>query len=350
VPAIKRKATIVEVAARADVAFSTVSRVLNGGYASAEVRQRVEKAARDLGYSPSPAARNLKMGRQGCVGVVVESSQGPWFTQVLAGIEEALEARAVGLMLGSLALRGRYDDAAVRRWIVERRVDGIIFARSTKREEGLVRLARRQRLPLVFIAPDEHFGAGPVFATRNRESTRQLAEHLLALGHRRFGFLGGPRDSVDTRERLRGLRDGLAAHALELDDKEVAYSVSYGPEGGEAAAVAWLGRPRAQAPTAMVCGNDTLALGFLRGILARGVRVPDEISVTGFDGAPEAGLYWPGLTTVRQPSQAMGDAACQALLRLVDHPEMVDDSHLDLPATLVTRESTGAPPGGRGRA
>ncbi len=316
------------------------------------MRQRVEKAARDLGYSPSPAARNLKMGRQGCVGVVVESSQGAWFTQVLAGIEEALEEKAIGLMLGSLALRGRYDDAAVRRWIVERRVDGIIFARCTRREEGLVRLAKRERLPMVFIAPDEHFDAGPVFSTRNRESTGELAEHLYGLGHRRFAFLGGPRDSVDTRDRLQGLRDGLRAHGLDVDDKEVAYAPSYGAEGGEAAATAWLARPRAQAPTVVVCGNDTLALGFLRRILANGVRVPGDLSVTGFDGSPEAGLYWPGLTTVRQPSQAMGDAACQALLRMVDNPEIADISRLDLAATLITRESTGtapAPPPGRRR-
>src|SRR5262245_12789267 len=88
-PVTKRRATIVEVAERANVAFSTVSRVLNGGYASKEVRGRVEQAARDLGYTPSPIARNLKMGRQGAIGVIVESSQGSWFTQILGGIEEA---------------------------------------------------------------------------------------------------------------------------------------------------------------------------------------------------------------------------------------------------------------------
>jgi LacI family transcriptional regulator len=326
------------------VAFSTVSRVLNGGYASADARQRVEKAARDLGYSPSPAARNLKMGRQGCFGVVVESSQGPWFTQVLAGIEEALEEKALGLMLGSLALRGRYDDSAVRRWITERRVDGIMFARCTRREEELVRLAKRARLPMAFIAPDEHFGAGPVFATRNRAPAAELGEHLYAFGHRRFAFLGGPHDSVDTNDRLRGLRDALGAHDLDLKPADVTFAPSYGPEGGGPFAAAWLGRPRAQAPTAVVCGNDALALGFLRAVLQAGVRVPDDVSVTGFDGSPEAGLYWPGLTTVRQPSEAMGDAACKALLRLVDNPSVVDTSRLDLPAALVIRESTGPAP------
>jgi DNA-binding LacI/PurR family transcriptional regulator len=347
---IKRRATIIEVAERANVAFSTVSRVLNGGYASADARHRVEKAARELGYSPSPAARNLKMGRQGSVGVVVESSQGPWFMQVLAGIEEALEERAIGLMLCSLALRGRYDDAAVRRWIAEQRVDGVVFARCTRREEPLVKLAKRERLPMVFIAPDEHFGAGPVFATRNREANAEVAEHLVALGHRHFAFVGGPKDSVDTGDRLCGLRDGLAAHDLEIKAADVRYGPSYGSEGGEDYAAAWFARPRAQAPTAVVCGNDTIALGFLRGVLQRGVRVPDDVSVTGFDGAPEAGLYWPGLTTVRQPSAAMGDAACKALLRMIDNPGVSDTTRLDLPAPMIARESTGPAPHAKPRA
>jgi LacI family transcriptional regulator len=287
------------------------------------------------------------MGRQGCFGVVVESSIGAWFTQVLAGIEEALEEKALGLMLGSLALRGRYDDAAVRRWIVERRVDGIIFARCTRREEQLVRLAKRARLPMVFIAPDEHFGAGPVFATHNRPMAAALAEHLLTLGHRRFAFLGGPRDSVDTNDRLSGLRDALAAHDLDIKTADITYAPSYGPEGGAAFAAAWLARPRAQAPTAVVCGNDALALGFLRVVLGNGVRVPEDLSVTGFDGSPESALYWPGLTTVRQPSEAMGDAACKALLRMVDSPSDVEPSRLDLPAAVIIRESTGPAPGAR---
>src|SRR4029079_5515825 len=102
------------------------------------------------------------------------------------------------------------------------------------------------------------------------------------------------RDSVDTLDRLRGLRDALAAHDIEIRNGDISYAPSYGSEGGGVVAAAWLARPRAQAPTAVVCGNDALALGFLRAILQSGARVPDDVSVTGFDGSPEAGLYWPG--------------------------------------------------------
>src|SRR5690242_13415856 len=211
VQAARRRSTIIEVAAKANVAFSTVSRVLNGGYASAEVRARVEQAARELNYSPSPIARNLKAGRQGCIGVVVESSQCSWFTQVLGGIEETLAEETVSALLGSLYPRGDYDPAVVERWIADRRVDGLIFARCTRHEQGLVEQARDAHIPMVFVAPDESFGAGPVFVARNREAGRNLAEHLMDLGHRRIGFLGGPERSVDARERLRGLEEALAA-------------------------------------------------------------------------------------------------------------------------------------------
>jgi len=170
VQAARRRSTIIEVAARANVAFSTVSRVLNGGYASPEVRARVELAARELNYTPSPIARNLKTGRQGCIGVVVESSQCSWFTQVLGGIEEALADKTVSALLGSLNLRGSYDATTIERWIADRRVDGLIFARCTRREESLVAQARNAQLPMVFIAPDENFSAGPVFVARNREA------------------------------------------------------------------------------------------------------------------------------------------------------------------------------------
>jgi len=341
---VKRRATIVEVAEKANVAFSTVSRVLNGGYASQQVRSRVEQAAKDLGYTPSPIARNLKMGRQGSIGLIVESSQGSWFTQVLGGIEEALEQKMFSLLLGSLALRGRYDSSVITRWIGERRVDGLIFCRCTRHEESLVENARRVRLPMVFVGPDEHFGAGPVFASRNREAAQEIGRHLIGFGHRRFAFVGGPGDSLDVADRLGGLREVLAGHSIEMDPSDIRFGASYTPEVGIAYAQRWLEHPRALAPTAVVCANDAIAIAFLRTVLQHGVRVPGEVSVTGFDGLREGALYFPALTTAQQLSHAMGNAACNALLKMIDHPEAAQASYLDLPAELIVRESTGPAP------
>jgi LacI family transcriptional regulator len=343
----KRRATIIEVAARANVAFSTVSRVMNGGGASHAVRERVQQAARELGYSPSSIARNLKMGRQGCIGVIVESSQGSWFTQVLGGIEEALDgSTANALVLGSLALRGRYDSSAVSTWIDERRVDGLIFARCTRREADLVEKARRAHIPMVFVAPDEHFGAGPVFVSRNREAARALAEHLLGLGHRRFAFLGGPEGSTDIVDRLQGLEEALGACGLGLEPEHRFFAGSYAREAGVAFAVRWLALPRRSAPTALVCANDLLAIAFMRAVLQQGARIPGDISVVGFDGVAEGALYWPGLTTAQQASHDMGAAACRALVRTIANPSARPaPARVELATEIVVRESSGRAPG-----
>ena len=150
-----RKPTIATVAERAGVAVSTVSRYLNGRYVSREAKARIADAIETLGYARSWTARNLSIGRKGCIGVVVDTSIDPWFNQVLAGIEEELSTRDTSLMLSSLELRGQYDPTTVFDWIRGRRVDGLIIAKSQRRERAMLREALIARVPLVMIAPDE---------------------------------------------------------------------------------------------------------------------------------------------------------------------------------------------------
>jgi LacI family transcriptional regulator len=339
-----KRTTIIDVSTLAGVSVSTVSRVLNGGYASREVQERVERAAKELGFTPSVTARNLKRGLKKCLGLVVESSQGAWFQQVLGGVEEELIDESVSILLGSLEMSGRYDSAAVSQWITERRVDGVIFIRCTHRERALVEQARQSGLPMVFLAPDEHFEAGPVFRAHNRDAAHDVADHLVSLGHRSIAFVGGPAESVDTQERLAGLREGLAGTPAALRPRAVTFSSGYLTSEGIAYAEHWLSIPRSQAPTAVVFGNDELAFGFMRAVLEHGVRIPDAVSVVGFDGTPLSSLYWPGLTTAEQPTRAMGKSASRALLRLVDNTERTRSPDLHLPMTLRIRESTGPAP------
>lgn len=337
----KEKPTIRVVAERAQVAVSTVSRVLNGGYASAAAKARVQLAIQELGYAPSITAQSLVTGRSGCIGVVSYTSQTTWFSQILAGIEEQLADSRQSVLLASLMLNGRYDSSRVAAWISERRVDGLMFIRYTRREHVLFSAASAAGLPVVLIGPDIKAPASSIVRCNNVEGGRIVAEHLLGLGHRRIAFAGGPRDSIDTRDRHRGLAQALESHQLELPEKRVWFGPNYGPEAGMEYAHSFLAlAPRAR-PSAVVMGNDAMALGFLRTLLQQGVKIPEEVSVVGFDGIPEGGLYYPGLTTVLQPAHRMGASGCRALLECIANPDLERTADVQYGVELVVRESTG---------
>ncbi len=342
-----RRPTISTVARSAGVAISTVSRVLNGGYASEAARERVRQVIEQLGYFPSPTARNLSLGRRGTIGVVVETSYGPWFTQLLTGIEEELSERHLSLMLASLALRGRYDATTVSTWIRERRVDGLIFARLFRRERPLLQAAAEADLPFVAIGPDEPISQGHVVRCDNYSAGVLVAEHLAALGHTRVAFAGGPRDSRDTEDRLRGLREGLEARGAQIRTEWVSFCRSYDPEAGEEYAQLFL--KRRPTVTAVVLGNDALALAFMRALLQRGVIIPRDLSVVGFDGVPEGARMLPALTTVAQPMRLMGREACRRLLGEIDAPGAEQPTTIEYRMELIVRESTGVAPPRRAR-
>ncbi|MEO8901445.1 MAG: LacI family DNA-binding transcriptional regulator [Polyangiaceae bacterium] len=334
---------IAEVAKHAKVSKSTVSRVINGGYASAEVKARVAKVIAKLGYTPWTTARNFSLGRAGCFGLVMEDSQSEWITQILGGIEEELTAKHISLLVGSLVLRGTYDATTVLSWVRERRVDGLIFARPGRRERSVVEAARKAKVALALITPDESFKSGAVLRSNNADAGREIADHLYDLGHRRIAFVGGPRESLDSQQRFEGLENGLKARKVKLLPSNVVFASRYHIDEGKTYAERWLKMAPSRAPTAVVLANDIMALGFMRTLQAQNVGVPKDVSVVGFDDIPAATLVWPGLTTVRQQMRAMGAAGCRTLLTalLEEQPER---SSLEFPMDLIVRQSTGPVP------
>jgi LacI family transcriptional regulator len=335
-----KKPTIAMVAAQAGVAVSTVSRFLNGHYVSPEVRARLAQVIEALGYSRSWTARNLSLGRRGSIGVVVDSIEDPWFVQVLLGIEEELASRDSSLMLASLELLGRYDPVRVFEWIRDHRIDGMILAKTQRRDRPILHAAAEARLPVVAVAPDERVPDVQVLTCNNVEAGMLIADHLADLGHTRIAFAGGPPHSIDSKHRLRGVREGLARRKLRLDPAMVLSCGGWELEAGTTFAQSLLGRPLPM--TAIVFANDALALGFLRVAHERGVRVPQDVSVTGFDGLPLGALSWPSLTTVSQPIRDMGRVACRRLFEAIALPGSVEQIQFRM--TLLPRESSGRAP------
>src|SRR6476620_1814524 len=172
---MSRRPDIAEVAKHAKVSKSTVSRVINGGYASAEVRARVAKVIQKLGYTPWTTARNFSLGRAGSFGLVMEDSQNEWITQILGGIEEELTSKHISLLVGSLVLKDKYDSTTISSWIRESRVDGLIFARAGRREKALIESARKAGLAVSAIAPDENFKGVQVLRSDNAAAGKEIA-------------------------------------------------------------------------------------------------------------------------------------------------------------------------------
>jgi LacI family transcriptional regulator len=173
----------------------------------------------------------------------------------------------------------------------------------------------------------------------NRAAGRELARHLGGLGHERVAFFGGPKRSVAMQDRLSGLAEGLLALGLTLTATQFADSSD--PSHGVRHANHWLSLSATTAPTAVVLGNDAMALAFMRTVQQHGIVIPDQLSVLGFEGLPEAALYWPGLTTMAEPIRQMGIDACEFVLETLRSTTPSQTTGKDYALQLVERESTG---------
>jgi len=330
-------ATIADVAARAGVSTATVSRVLSGlGGASTETQGRVLEAARELEYRPSEVARSLKRRSTQTLGLVITDIENPYFPELVRAVEDA--ARALGY---TVLLCNAADDpereAAYLDLLADRRVDGLIIASSSLGVRHAEWLAAPP-VPVVLVntaAPDSGL---PTIMSDNRAGGQLAAEHLLSLGHRRFGYLLPPPRNVDAPARLEGARSAIRAARL---DRDALITASGEPTvaGGEVATAAIL--ERAPATTGFLAYNDLMAIGALRALRACGRSVPASASVVGFDDVALATYVDPPLTSIAQRTEEMGRWAVARLTGTEDE----GPSSVLLPLELRVRESSGPAPG-----
>jgi DNA-binding LacI/PurR family transcriptional regulator len=336
-------ATIRDVAVLAGVSHQTVSRVINGHNSVADpTRQRVLGAIEKLGYVPSPMARGLTSNRTHTLGMVTADLSEAFFARAVAGAEVEARRRNYFLIVGSV--EDSPDDeegSGYLRLMLERRVEGLILARPRAAIAGeQLERAVRARIPLVSIGSMELPGF-TVVDVDNHRGGFDATQHLLELGHRSVATIVGPRDWPSARARLDGYRDALRADGVDDDPALVEQAHDWGVESGDEATSRLLAR--GVEFTAIVAHSDLIAVGALRRLRMAGLRVPEDVSVTGYDDVPIAAYVDPPLTTVHQPMDEVGEYAAGILFDRIAGLSPPAEPQL-LPARLVVRQSTAAPP------
>jgi DNA-binding LacI/PurR family transcriptional regulator len=340
--AFDRPATIRDVARRAGVSHQTVSRVINGSPKVADAtRERVLAAVEELGYVPSPMARGLISNRTHSLGVVADDISDGFFARMVAGAEAEARRRGYYLMIASVEPDD--DERGYLRLMLERRVEGLILARpSVPVAPSELVAASNAGVPLVAVGSSDLPGF-PVVDVDNRQGGYDATRHLLVRGHRRIATIVGPRDWPSAAARLEGYRKALHEAGLPEDPVLVEYAPAWSLESGRAAATRLL--DRGADLTALFAHSDRLALGAIRRFRETGLRVPDDVSVVGYDDLPVADYVEPPLTTVHQPMQEVGALAASLLLDQLTGVATLEAGARLLPAVLVARHTVASPPG-----
>jgi len=333
--------TIKDIAIKLNVSHSTVSRALHDSpLISQPTKERIRQSAAEMGYLHSAAARSLKTNRSQALGVIVSHIDDPFFGEILQGIEEIGQDNAYSLFIAASR-----NDRAKERHIVqvmrEHRVDGVIICSALFSQEQS-RQFSSYGIPIVVVnnqaAEDYRYS----IYHDDIDGSRQVTRHLIDLGHQRIAYLGNSTAGRTNIDRLSGYEQEMAAHQLQVHPGYKFDVSDSRPENGLAGVKHFLSLR--QRPTAIVCYNDMLATGVLKGLERAGVSVPGEISVTGFDNIIFSAFTRPALTTFDQPKRFIGAEAARLVIKLIDTQKEDKASSeqivLTLKGKLLVRQST----------
>lgn len=330
-----KRNTIAEIAARAGVSIPTVSRVLNNRPDVApETRRRVERVIEESGFIRSRVKNALRKESSGIVDMLVPDLTNLYSVEIVRGVEEVLERTEL-----RLALSVTHDSSQLeQRWlakVLDGATDGAILVLARGQSNDLDTL-RRHNIPFVVVDHRGELGPDvPSVGATNWLGGRMATEHLLSLGHHRIAVIGGAAELRCSRDRIAGYRAALEDAGVPVDP-DLIRPGAFIQQTGYEQTCALLDLP--EPPTAIFAGSDTQAMGVYSALRARGLSVPESMSVIGFDDVPISSIVTPALTTVRQPLFEMGRVATTMLLRLISE-EPLDSMRVELTTTLVVRDS-----------
>jgi LacI family transcriptional regulator len=332
------KVTIIDIAAEANVSYATVSRVINHDvHVKQETRDRVLQTMGRLGYVANRQARSLAGGRTNTIGVLIPDLGTGYIGEIIRGIDAELGLSDLDLIVYTTH-RTASKEANYVTNLATGMVDGLILV-LPRSPADFIGILTKQNFPLILI---DHQGIGPdcpAVGAANWQGGFTATEYLIKLGHQRIGFITGWMDLGCALDRLDGYRSALRTNHIP-DAPELIYEGTFFQPDGFNGASILLDLPNP--PTAIFASNDVMAMGVMDAIRQRGLRVPDDVSVIGFDDIPQASLIRPALTTVRQPLEKMGRVATQMLLELLSKSQK-KIGRIELPTELIIRDSCKAP-------
>lgn len=340
---MKKRTTVADVAAAAGVSTSTVSRVLNNvetPFISEKTSSLVRKVAEELGYTPNPLARALRLQRTNLLGLIVREIADPFFSEFIDSLSSQAQAEGYQVILGH-AHSDPSEGLIMNDVLDARHADGLLILGDLRNDEPALQEMIRANPTVVALCRGSAPSVTPTINVDNRMGIRLLLDYLCDLGHRRFAWIDGGWLG-DIRERQDAFLSELFARGLTIDPNWIRRTTN-DAEGGYQAMTELLSL--ASVPTAVLASDDVMAIGALKAASVHGIHVPAEVSIAGFDDISIARFVTPALTTVRQPVEAMCKQALQVILGLIDQSLELDGQLLiQLPPELIIRDSTGPAP------
>ncbi|MDO9086966.1 MAG: LacI family DNA-binding transcriptional regulator [Anaerolineaceae bacterium] len=332
------KVTIVEVAAEAGVSFGTVSRVINNDvHVRAETRQRVLDTMSRLKFVANRQARSLAGGKSNIIGLLVPDLGTGYIGEIIRGIDAELGESGYDLMLYTTHRKAAKEISYITN-LVQGMVDGLLLV-LPRNPIDYIELLTERKFPFVLI---DHQGTGedcPSIGATNWQGAYNATNYLIKLGHRRIGFITGWLDLGAAVDRLEGFKAALRNNRIPVVP-ELIHEGTFAQLDGYTGALHFLDLKKP--PTAIFASNDVMAMAAMDAVRERGMRIPDDISIIGYDDIPQASMIRPALTTIRQPLEQMGRIAAQMLFEILRNPDH-KHNRVELPTELMVRDSIAKP-------
>lgn len=341
IPGIVKKHTINDIARLAQVSKKTVSRVINESpFVHEETRLRIAAIMKSVGYTPDPQARALAFRRSFLIGLIYDNPNAPYVINVQEGMLGALRRMGYELVVHPCDRSAPEFLTDIRNLVSRLKLDGVILLPPVSEIAELADLLKEIECPYMRVISAPLDEPKNLVLSQDRQSAGAVADHLVQLGHTRIAMIAGPGTYRSSHERLTGFAEALSKRGIKLPPEYVAEG-AYTFESGVACAEQLLALdPK---PTAIFAGNDETAAGVYRTAYLRGLRIPDDLTVIGFDDSPLASRLCPSLTTMRQPIREMGRMAAENLIAKIARTDTTLLAATTVVPNLIVRESSGPP-------